>query len=244
MPLASRLGDFATRLFRKAPQTTTKTHISLYKPLASGDVRLIRLQPGAWDDPVSVELRHWETYEKPEYYALSYAWGDMTDKVTITVNGTQHAIGVGLHEALRRLRLTLDEVAACDARTDHNAVFVGESHDNFWLWTDSLCLDQTNNAEKQAEIPKMGQIYGHAKQVIGWLGENSDDEDAGVRLLVDLCGVERPDITKYDAYRDEEYQQRVRDVVSTRTEEFLLALHALMERPFFFRLWIIQEMSV
>lgn len=39
------------------------------------------------------------------------------------------------------------------------------------LWIDSICIDQSNLAEKSMQVALMGQIYSLASSVMVWLGE-------------------------------------------------------------------------
>jgi hypothetical protein len=39
-----------------------------------------------------------------------------------------------------------------------------------YVWIDSVCIDQSNNAEKSAQVRIMRQIYENASYVVGWLG--------------------------------------------------------------------------
>lgn len=50
-----------------------------------------------------------------------------------------------------------------------------------WLWVDGICIDQSNIAEKNDQVPRMRTIYEGAKHVIIWLGETvprkKEDDD-------------------------------------------------------------------
>jgi hypothetical protein len=53
-----------------------------YTPLRLGEIRLVKLLPGAFfDDPIVVELSHATLLgsESPKYEALSYVWGSRAD---------------------------------------------------------------------------------------------------------------------------------------------------------------------
>lgn len=48
-----------------------------YSPLVAGDsIRLCRLQPGAGNDPICIELVESRLNDEPSYEALSYVWSD------------------------------------------------------------------------------------------------------------------------------------------------------------------------
>lgn len=72
----------------------------LYRPLQSSEIRFIKILPGSWDEPVSCELVYVSLDDKPDYVALSYAWGD--PKVTahpMTVDGQENFITTNLFMA-------------------------------------------------------------------------------------------------------------------------------------------------
>jgi len=48
---------------------------------------------------------------------------------------------------------------------------------NNYLWIDALCINQSDNVEREIQVPLMGSIYTNARHVIVWLGlEESDLE--------------------------------------------------------------------
>jgi hypothetical protein len=77
-----------------------------YRPLAEGDIRLINLQQGSWDEHIEIELIETSLGSGPQKYfeALSYTWGDQNSATTISCNGRSIRITNNLAQALRRLR--------------------------------------------------------------------------------------------------------------------------------------------
>ncbi|KAK2061503.1 hypothetical protein LY76DRAFT_566906 [Colletotrichum caudatum] len=51
---------------------------SLYEPLSARRIRILRLLPGAYGDPMRGELRIMDLAFRPEYEALSYTWADQS----------------------------------------------------------------------------------------------------------------------------------------------------------------------
>jgi hypothetical protein len=43
------------------------------------------------------------------------------------------------------------------------------------LWADAICIDQSNNEEKNQQVRRMGTIYTNARQVVVWLGNDEDE---------------------------------------------------------------------
>src|ERR1700728_924147 len=91
-----------------------------YPPLdhSKDSLRLLTLHPGGWLESIKCELSATTFSEKPEYDALSYAWGDSKRTKAIQVNGTKVHIKENLWQALYHLRHPKEQ------RT---------------LWVDSLC---------------------------------------------------------------------------------------------------------
>ncbi|GKT41682.1 uncharacterized protein ColSpa_01863 [Colletotrichum spaethianum] len=158
-----------------------------YKPLEAGEIRLVRLFSGQWDDVITCDIQHWPLRESPRYYALSYARDNLYEDTKIVVNGQDSCVGEGLYEALRQFRQMLSNADSISAPS-----FADKTFESFWIWADYLCLDQLNEKKKEREIPRMGEIYGRAERVLGWLGENEKTEDESVKLLMKLCSIEAP----------------------------------------------------
>jgi hypothetical protein len=84
----------------------------------------------------------------PSYHALSYVWGDASQKERIICNGAEVMVTKNLHQALTQL-----------AAQQHHTP----------LWVDSLCINQGDNTEKSTQVAMMGDIYAAAQNVICWL---------------------------------------------------------------------------
>jgi hypothetical protein len=76
-------------------------------PLEDDCIRIIYLQPrrAKWPaEEIECTLAHVAFGDKPEYKALSYAWGDGTAKRTIQLDGTKFKVGENLAAALIYIR--------------------------------------------------------------------------------------------------------------------------------------------
>jgi hypothetical protein len=90
------------------------------------------------------------------------------------------------------------------------------------LWIDAICIDQGNQSEKEHQIQYMANIYGQANRVLVWLGEAADDSDLAFEVM-----------------------RRVRDkgdITATGMQRLELAALALLQRPWFQRIWVRQKM--
>jgi hypothetical protein len=98
---------------------------------------------------------------------------------------------------------------------------------NRYLWVDALCINQHDPTERSMQVSNMLSIYEKAIAVIVWLGE----EDDHYRVLL-----------SYDIYKlAEEGSIENGHICEAHTTELHSALHAFFARPWFSRLWIIQE---
>lgn len=103
-------------------------------------------------------------------------------------------------------------------------------HANRNLWVDSLCINQKDDHERSSQVSLMGNIYKKADIVIMWLGEEEDDSDIAMNFL--------------EIFKDELLSRSgdsgfmMRDTAFDRT---WVAVGKLFQRPYWGRLWIIQE---
>ncbi|KAF2748961.1 HET-domain-containing protein, partial [Sporormia fimetaria CBS 119925] len=93
-----------------------------------------------------------------------------------------------------------------------------------YLWADAICINQQDVEERNAQVQKMAGIYRHAARVICWLGHLTPDYEMGLDLL--------------DALRSEDYDAYLEDASLWSAWD---ALVELLDRPFWRRMWIMQE---
>jgi hypothetical protein len=107
----------------------------------------------------------------PEYEALSYTWGSDSDAqpCLISIDGSEFRVTKNLYSALQVLR-----------STDGDRV----------LWVDAVCINQNDNEEKSWQVEIMRTIYLRAQGVIIWLGEEGDDSKYAMDLLEKMGGSE------------------------------------------------------
>jgi hypothetical protein len=94
-----------------------------------------------------------------------------------------------------------------------------DKHEPFWV--DALCIDQHNVSERNRQVNMMARIYSSAFKVAVWLGPATMDNDRACDLISKKGG---SCVARH-----------------TVTQETLEALVALLGRPYWKRLWIVQE---
>ncbi|KAF7952593.1 uncharacterized protein EAE97_002090 [Botrytis byssoidea] len=210
----------------------------LYHPLKDGEIRVLGIEPGTFDEPIHCTLSPCLLDDNPKYQALSYTWGDPSIRAPITVDGHVLMATTNLESALRYLRVP---------KITHV------------LWVDAICINQEDIPERGMQVQQMRHIYKDAKDVLIWLGPPElstrglrDDEDPHVetestipstsnhfkalKLLASwFQSVERGE-TKCP-HLDFENKDKWREALQC---EFWKPL----KNPYWTRLWIIQEVAL
>jgi hypothetical protein len=100
------------------------------------------------------------------------------------------------------------------------------------LWIDALRINQSDISERNDQVLKMGTIFHGACSVQVWLGEAKDDSDAAMMFVKNL-GMQ--------SFCDEILKNMETSVMKDPVLWRAIAL--LMERPWFRRRWVIQEIA-
>jgi heterokaryon incompatibility protein (HET) len=136
-------------------QSHLTTEKYVYQPFPSHDhIRLLELLPGSGADIIRC-LLHIESLENAEdtYAAISYAWGDPNDTVHITCEDRILEVTASISDALYHIR--------------HN-------RKSTMLWADAICINQNDNTEKNHQVTRMRNVYENAKEVLIWLGKDTE----------------------------------------------------------------------
>lgn len=120
----------------------------------------------------------------------------------------------------------LDDQAISITLNLHSAlVHLRDASDTRTLWVDALCIDQFQHSERNQQVTIMGDIYKYARQVVVWLGESADDSNLVFEYIQDGANNTFPNSpTPPAAHRQ--------------------AWKVLVRRPWFFRTWVIQEVTL
>lgn len=146
-------------------------------------VRLIRVLPILVNDRIVCEILFRDLVFNPElnYRALSYQWGDPTPVKEIYLRVPQQdLLLIRVHENLWQFLHQIQVHATSDP--------VQHKWSDLLIWTDSLSLNQTDKEEISQQVPRMGQIYSQAAEVLIWLGNGGATQNALNRLRDDSDG--------------------------------------------------------
>lgn len=142
---------------------STKPRYS-YPPLSSPrHTRLVMLHSSRTDNyPIDCELVEVNIDYGPIYEALSYTWNNEVPSEPLEINQADGSgpssllITTNCARALRLLRKRIGKRPTA----------------KIGLWVDAICINQSCNEEKNAQVSIMAEIYRKAKTVVVWLGHS------------------------------------------------------------------------
>lgn len=138
-----------------------------------GEIRLLTLQLGGYDEPLRCQLNIASLATTVKYNALSYVWRDEVSSARVNpeilLNGDHFPVTPNLYSALRHLRAS--------AGSDPTV-----------LWVDAVCINQNDLDERNQQVAMMREIYASATQVTIWLGEADEDSNVVFDALPIITG--------------------------------------------------------
>ena len=203
--------------------------------------RLVTLLPGKRDSPIEIELTEVSLDDESSYEAVSYAWASAENPQTIHINKKPSIIRKNLHDFLVQLRAKL---VAPQTRV---------------LWIDALSISQNQLVEKGQQVAMIGDIFGQAERVLVWLGEHAGNselvfrDDAGLHSYNPQhhSGMVRKTKLHYQSWKRSWKPKSVRlpvshccEPLSEQVEKSRADAWAhLLERVYWSRLWVVQEVA-
>jgi hypothetical protein len=188
----------------------------VYSPLdlEKEEIRLVLLYPGRGEEAVRCELRHVSLRNSPPYEALSYTWGNPDDTRKIQLDGQELSVTANLEEALRSLR--------------HGA---GGKERHKVFWVDAICINQQDIQERSQQVPRMRRVFETAEGVIVWLGRETSES----AMAMDFLNQNSEHLVNGKA----EFKAE-----GSHTKEWSAFRDGLVFKPWWSRLWIVQEVAV
>ena len=167
---------------------------------------------------INVTLANYDSHDAPEYEALSYTWGSQHDGLAkIKLNGHLISVTNNLFEALKQLRLDRVKKGTSESK----------------LWIDAICINQGDDVEKSHQVLLMRDIYANATRVLAWIGKPDS-----------LSGLAFDTLTRFAAHDGTPNGSACQNILDTAAEERRAAIKLLIERSYFERVWVIQELVV
>ncbi|CZR65385.1 uncharacterized protein PAC_15285 [Phialocephala subalpina] len=195
-------------------------------------IRLLRLLPGSFEDKISCELIQTEFEKAASFEPISYSWGSRADKREISCHGRLLLITVNLFQALRCFRLGKEPRL---------------------VWADGICIDQTSVEERGHQVSFMDQVYARGACTLIWLGESPDhiDIEGGIGLMRDFNRHMEMEIDTMDKHDHEDIWETIHSVPPLPDNHPLVTcenrwggIRELLGRPYFRRVWVMQELGL
>ncbi|KAG4432042.1 hypothetical protein IFR05_012481 [Cadophora sp. M221] len=200
----------------------------MFEPLEQGQIRLLHIQPGTGPE-IICELQvvtlasHAQKYE-----ALSYTWGSQDLEFEVIISKESYPVTSNLHGALKHLR-----------RDDGQARII---------WIDAICIDQKNFQERTSQVIMMADIYLNAGLVIMWLGEEITIDGISTEGVAFALLRKIQEVFDVHGLVDLDFQLTGPDgdpcpgygLPNTQSVDWV-RLSRVFSKPYFERIWIIQE---
>ena len=193
-----------------------------YGLITAREFRLFKFVPSAspqYDIAIEVKTVSTKPEERPTYDALSYVCGDTQDKVSILANGAILRIYRSLYGVLRELQ---------------------EAGVSALLWADAICINQDDLKEKGKQVAMMGLLYSGARLVHVFLGGDFVSSTLTAETVTSLA--ERFSDPMPPSLITRDYQKA--RGLPTQQDPVWPDLRELFSRPWFRRLWVMQEAAL
>jgi len=230
---------------------TSRTPSSAFEhdplPDSTTHFRLLRILHGDFGHFVECEISSWPIDDAPPYYAISYTWGDPADMTEIIVNNKLLAVR-------RNCEYVLQQAFASKA--------------SLYYWIDAICIAQTSIQERNHQVGIMGKIYSGAKHVFACVGPHADDSE----WLMTTVGQKQSILESVHRWSQSQESSFLYNMINPfyipqywflegrghvwRTLRCLFTMHvskqlrmaiaffSFMKRPYFRRVWVLQELHL
>lgn len=195
----------------------------------ASSLSVLLLDPGDLQDNLSASIKYvcFEIEQTLEYETISYSWGDTSLRSTMLVDGKSLNICKSADQALHRVR------KATEVRA---------------VWIDAICINQFDVIERGHQVGMMCDIYSRGTQNLIYLGESDGYTFAGFQA-VDTIKTEIltqsgcvTGIQKFMYTNTGRPRERL-DMLPGSLHD-IEALFRLYCRPWFSRLWVLQEAAL
>lgn len=184
--------------------------------------RLLRLLPASGTPSCTLECVE-VGHTSLQYQALSYVWGTDSPSDDLVCNGQLLKVGRNLNSALIAIR---------------------EKDEEKILWVDAICINQQDVQERYQQVTMMGTIYMNATCVLIWVGEDETNDAYECfnliretnKVLIQMLSLhgEVDRIPKLSA---------VAGSLRGNAKEWD-RVKRLMDRKWFTRVWVLQEVGL
>ncbi|CEI61042.1 hypothetical protein FVEN_g11402 [Fusarium venenatum] len=174
-------------------------------------IRILELLPAPREKALEGRLLVVDVDKPPSYEALSYTWADANSDASLC-----QRIFIG--RGNRALPIT----SSCHQALRH----LRQELESIFVWVDSVCINQSDLEERSYQVAMMDDVFSRANVVHAYVGEdelgNSRRGTNAVSLLQSIVESTMPP--------GSELRDRAR-----------VTLGPFFQRPYFSRLWVVQE---
>ncbi|KAM0307422.1 hypothetical protein ACHAPM_000137 [Fusarium culmorum] len=174
-------------------------------------IRILELLPAPREKALEGRLLVVDVDKPPAYEALSYTWADASNDSSLC-----QRIFIG--HGNRALPIT----SSCHQGLRHLRKELG----SVFIWVDSVCINQSDLEERSYQVAMMDDVFSRANVVHAYVGEdeygNSRKGTKAVPLLQSITEPARPPGREFKNHAS-------------------AILDPFFQRPFFSRLWVVQE---
>ncbi|GAW16555.1 hypothetical protein ANO14919_059860 [Xylariales sp. No.14919] len=203
-----------------------------YTPLNLGEpsFRLMRLFGGVGEQ-LQCELVHalLTPCDVMDYEAVSYTWGTITSSIfIIQIHGDtikQLSIGPNLYHLLLDLRYPVEDRM---------------------LWIDAICINQgtQDTSERNHQVQQMAEIYREARRVLVWLGPPTPEMNIAMVSLIERQTLHTGMKRKAIELRASGIWEGIQSNEGRDPDNpICLGIRQILDRPWFRRIWILQEVG-
>lgn len=204
----------------------------LYAPLdeARREIRVLKIsrtdQRGdGGGDTFQADLVRVSLDEDPAYLAISYVWSDPSIMGHFESHHGGHGKRVPYNKAVFDI---INTILGRDT--------------TLYFWIDALCINQEDLNERASQVAMMGIIYSQARQVIAFIGE----ADETLITAMDLILLTANCIWSHGSLSDSATASGLASLLSEigPADRDWESIKELMSRPWFGRLWVVQEIAL
>jgi hypothetical protein len=209
-----------------------------YEPLPNPRtyIRLLQIQTCNFNATIQCTLTQWLHEEAPPYCAISYTWGDPNLTSTIGINLKSMIVRQNCEGALRQAHAAGPWA---------------------YFWVDAICINQEDNAEKSHQVAIMASFYRQAIRVLVCVGQHDSHSlfvfavlrwynDYFTRMYERFTAIHNSQAATewtFSTWKTaEDLSVKQSSTMLGRRAQLEEAVHFFFKRPYFSRVWVLQEL--
>jgi len=238
-------------------------------PVRRGETRLLEVYRAPFSRRLSCHFvtARLDQAQVPRYTAISYAWGE---SISASSPAPAASTPTSPSTSLARSTLTSQSKSKSKSRIQFPGKKINASlplsetvtdlltsllkpspYGKITVWIDAICINQSDDGEKAIQVDQMGEVYSLAEQVVVWLGNATRKSRVAFGFMQSKRGVDWPWPTALSLERHGLDQQTQKQKHKSRGKQRggisvdgIEAVFRLLERTWFRRLWVIQEVAL